>query len=107
LLSIAAAGSPVVGADPSSTISSCVEDVEFVVAGGEDELVTGVVVLLSADEVVGGVEEEVTVEVVVAFGSDAYTAPAAIIIMTMTTIAITFLEMARTPFFEEFIGSRT
>ena len=89
LLSIAAAGSPVVGAEPSSTISSCVDEDEELddeeleegeldeeeledetgevddwdVVGGVDELVTGAVEL-EEDEVVTDV-----VVVVVDFGS--------------------------------------
>ncbi len=94
LLSIAAAGSPVVGADPSSTTSSCEveEDVELI----EEDVDTEV----REDEgAVETVEEDVDVtdDVVVVLELVASTTPAAAMIMIMTTItAITVLEIALT-----------
>jgi hypothetical protein len=95
LLSIAAAGSPVVGADPSSTTSSCPDDVELLEGLDEDEVdkedeVEGEEVAEEVAEeeegddieaelevvvvVDGGVEEDEELKLVVAvvdFGSDA------------------------------------
>ena len=110
LLSIAAAGSPVVGAEASSTTSSCdEEDVELdevdVVGETEDEELVvetdvegaelDVVVDCAVVAVVTEAEDDVVgVDVVDDFGMAKYAPTAAMIIITITTTTIAERETA-------------
>lgn len=77
---MAAAGSPVVGADPSSTTNSCPEEEVPVVVrlgdevddvDGVEEIVVDGEELVELIEVVEATEDDVDVLVVVDFGSEA------------------------------------